>query len=355
MANAVLPSEEQAGVPYQVHHLANALVARKHDVTVFSFSPLPQGGLYNIHRYPRLPLLRKCDPFVFAYHLAMTNFATFDVLHVHGDNFLLWRAHPQVRTFHGSAADEARTATTLRHKAFFYVLTPLEQLSVRIADQNVGVSETTRQRFSTIHSVIPCGVDLNVFTPGPKTDQPTILFVGTAGGRKRGRLLAEVFARDVRSRMPTAELLMVSDANVPGDGVRNLGRVSDARLAELYRSSWLFCLPSSYEGFGVPYIEAMASGTAVLASPNSGAREVLGDGLYGMLANDEYLGSAITNLLADGTRRNQFVRAGLLRAHDYRWETCASSYEEVYWKAVHGGEIAPTVTNSGAHPISRRT
>ena len=47
------------------------------------------------------------------------------------------------------------------------------------------------------------------------------------------------------------------------------------RLIELYQQAWLFCLPSSYEGFGVPYIEAMSCGTPVVATPNAGAREVL--------------------------------------------------------------------------------
>ena len=46
-----------------------------------------------------------------------------------------------------------------------------------------------------------------------------------------------------------------------------LGQVSDAELVDLYRSSWLFCLPSSYEGFGIPYAEAMANGCPVVATP----------------------------------------------------------------------------------------
>jgi phosphatidylinositol alpha-mannosyltransferase len=334
MANALLPNDEKAGVPFQVHHLANELAARGHEVTVFSFSSRPVGALYSVCSYPRVPALRRFYPFLFAYQLATTNFSAFDVLHVHGDNYLLWNTHPQVRTFHGSAADEARAARTLRRKAFFHVTHLLERLSVKIADRNVGVSETTRQRFAALHSVVPCGVDTNSFTPGAKSANPTILFVGTTGGRKRGRFLAEVFGREVRSHIPNAELLMVSDGNICADGVQNLGRVSDSELAALYRSAWLFCLPSSYEGFGVPYIEAMASGTAVVASPNPGALEVLKDGEFGIVSSDESLGLTLRALLSDETQREEFVRRGLLRSADYRWGRIAAQYENVYRSAI---------------------
>jgi phosphatidylinositol alpha-mannosyltransferase len=138
----------------------------------------------------------------------------------------------------------------------------------------------------------------------------------------------------VRPRIPDAELLMVSDGDVDFDGVRNLGRVSDSELAQLYRSAWLFCLPSSYEGFGVPYIEAMASGTAVVASPNPGAREVLKDGEFGVLANDDAVGATLSALLVDEARRAALVRAGLVRSAQYRWESVAAQYEEIYRIAI---------------------
>lgn len=60
--------------------------------------------------------------------------------------------------------------------------------------------------------------------------------------------------------------MRAAQRGMPDDGVRVLGKVSLERLTEFYRRAWLFCLPSSYEGFGVPYIEAMASGTAVVAT-----------------------------------------------------------------------------------------
>jgi len=341
MSNVFLPTDENAGVAYQTHYLANALVDRGHDVTVFSFSAKPADGRYAIRTFAssafsKVPGLRKFAPFVFAWHLARTDFSSFDVVHAHGDNFLLWGAHPQVRTFHGSAYDEARNATTLRRKLFFYVLDALERIGARIADHNVGVSAVTKKRLGRVETIIPCGVDLEAFRPGAKSAHPTVLFVGTNGGRKRGRWLAEAFVRDVRSQIPDAELLMVSDGDLGLDGVRSLGRVTLERLTELYASAWVFCLPSTYEGFGVPYIEAMAAGTAVVASDNPGARDVLAAGTFGSLPDDAALGRTLRELLQNAQQRERFADGGRARAEQFAWSAIAGRYEAVY-AAVHHG------------------
>ncbi len=83
-------------------------------------------------------------------------------------------------------------------------------------------------------------------------------------GASGAPLLAEAFPRDVLPAVPDAELRMVTqDAPAdPGAGITVLGRLDDEELAREYRAAWVFCLPSSYEGFGIPYAEAMASGHA---------------------------------------------------------------------------------------------
>lgn len=336
MSNAFLPTDEQAGVAFQVHYLANALVRRGHDVTIFTYSPRPPDAAYRVHQFRPIPSLRKFYPFLLAWQLWRTDFSNFDVIHAHGDNFLLWSKHPQVRTFHGSANDEAKAAQTLRRKLFFKVVNVLEHIGARIADWNVGVSEATRSRLPRVRSIIPCGVDTAAFRPGKKSFHPTVLFVGTTMGRKRGRWLAELFVRDVQSQIPDAELIMVSDAAVDLNGVRSVGRVSLEQLIELYQSAWIFCLPSTYEGFGVPYIEAMAAGTAVVATKNPGAREVLLDGAFGELSADDALGSTLRNLLSDDARRSNFADAGVKRAASFRWDAVAAQYEAVYVEAQHG-------------------
>lgn len=130
---------------------------------------------------------------------------------------------------------------------------------------------------------------------------------------------------------------MVCEDAPPGlgvPGVEVLGRVTDDELADRYRRAWVFCLPSTYEGFGVPYIEALASGTPVVASPNPGAREVLGGGDYGLLVADDELGQELVALLANAERRADLSTRGITRARSYSWDVVAGRYEELYQAVI---------------------
>ena len=289
---------------------------------------------YRVHQYPALSRLCRLQSFVFAARLARTDFSGFDVLHTNGDNYLLRRSVPQLRTFYGSAKDEAGSAVRLRRRLYQMVIARLETAGARVADLNVGISEATRARIPAVTEIVPCGVDIGRFQPGPKTEQPTILFVGTTGGRKRGQFLVDAFQREVRPHFPQAQLWAVAEKPMEGDGVVNFGRVLLEELTRLYQQAWVFCLPSTYEGFGVPYIEAMASGTAVVASPNPGAREVLGGGAFGILAEDAEIGLRINALLADESQRSEYVEKGLGRAQDFAWDRIAERYEHLYAQLI---------------------
>ncbi len=332
MIHADLPNESNGGVPFQAHYLANKLVERGHDVTMFSFSPFYEDCLYKVHQYPTVIKTRWFQPFLFAYHLSRTNFAEFDVVHSHGDNYLMWGAHPQVRTFHGSAKDEAASAVNFKRRILQSIFFYLEIAGTWVADINIGVSEATKLRLSAISEIIPCGVDIERFKPLQKSEHPTILFVGTSGGRKRGSLLAEKFCEQVLPQFPNAELWAVSDIPLSGEGIRNFGRVPLDTLCDLFQKAWIFCLPSTYEGFGVPYIEAMASGTAVVASPNLGAKEVLAEGKYGLIAEDDQLGSSINQLIGNPDLLSHYIDQGLIRSLDFSWNCVAEKYEKIYEK-----------------------
>jgi glycosyltransferase involved in cell wall biosynthesis len=123
--------------------------------------------------------------------------------------------------------------------------------------------------------------------------------------------------------------MVCSDAPA-APGIEVLGRLSDAELVERYGRATVFCLPSSYEGFGVPYIEALAAGCPVVATPNPGAREVLGDGAFGRLVEPDQLGAALVDLLRDADARSHLAEVGRARALQFDWSAVVAAYERVY-------------------------
>ena len=106
-------------------------------------------------------------------------------------------------------------------------------------------------------------------------------------------------------------------------------------LADLYRRAWVFCLPSTYEGFGIPYIESMACGTPVVATPNAGARELLEDGKWGVLAHPSELGTTLLSLLNDQARRCSLAQLGLQRAEAFAQDRVVDAYEELFASMVN--------------------
>ena len=333
MISYYLPSGSKIGVGYQVHELANEFARRGHSVDVFSECPPVEGALYGHHHVHLSGSLRT---FRFATFLRRVDFSTYDVLHAHGDDYWLWRRRVprHIRTLHGSCFEEALRIRGVWEKLRMVLLGFSEVLASLVADETVAVSPATLRWTPWVHRVIPNGVDTGRFHPRPvpRSANPTVLFVGTWGGRKHGADLTRIFSTEVRAALPDAELLMVTrDApQDPGDGVRILGRLSDEDLAEAYTKAWAFCLPSSYEGFGIPYAEAMASGTPVVSTPNIGARYVTDNGRYGVLADLDALGSALVGVLSDPARIDALSRASLERSQEFSLTRVADAYEELY-------------------------
>ncbi|MFP4228438.1 MAG: glycosyltransferase family 4 protein [Salinivenus sp.] len=357
------PTRKVGGVEVVVHQLANHLVQAGHAVTVFSLTPQPDDALYeHEHLFPgwpsllSRPLLRL---FVLPALLNRVSFRDFDVVHFHGDDwFYLRRSVPSVRTVHGSALEEARSAESWKRTLMQHLLYPLEHLSVRLATVGLAIGPKTATLYpSTV--LANNGVDLERFQPGPKTPAPSILFVGTWTGRKRGRVLFDIFRREVLPSVPNATLVMVSDhvsdACADHPSVEYWARPSDAELAALYRQAWVFAFPSTYEGFGLPYIEAMASGTAVLSSPNDGARHVLADGTYGEIVEDADFGTALIDLLRSSDRRKALETGGLERAQTFAWPAVVSAHEAHYAAALTGEPVASPSSPSpdGSHEAAR--
>jgi phosphatidylinositol alpha-mannosyltransferase len=329
MISLYLPSESKMGAGYQAHAMANAFVERGWEVTMHSPCICPVDALYE---HVLVPVGTSLRTFRFAWELRRYDWSRFDVVHAHGDDYFLWGSEPvHVRTMHGSCLAEALHIRRTKEKLRMVLLGLSEIVAAAAAHRTVGVSENTRRSYPWIPQVIPNGVSFEKFHPAlAKESAPTILFVGTYKNRKRGSLLMRAFEQRVRVALPEARLWMVCSDAPPAPGVTVCGRVDEARLAELYRQAWVFCLPSSYEGFGVPYIEAMASGTAVVATPNPGANEVLAEGRFGRLVEPEALGDALVELLQDRAERERFELLGLERAQEYCWDRVTEQYEKVY-------------------------
>ena len=114
------------------------------------------------------------------------------------------------------------------------------------------------------------------------------------------------------------------------DGVTALGRLDDEALADEYRRAWVFCLPSSYEGFGIPYAEAMAAGLPVVATPNVGARYVTDEGRAGVLAELDELAAPLIELLTDERSRTAQGERSRARAAEFDLTRVADRYEQLY-------------------------
>ena len=170
-----------------------------------------------------------------------------------------------------------------------------------------------------------------------------LLFVGTLEPRKDLPTLLRAFA----SLGPAAQDVCLAVAGRPGwlyeqvydlaesprlgDRVRFLGGVPAADLPALYSGARLFVLPSLYEGFGMPVLEAMACGAPVVCANTSSLPEIAGDAALLFPPGDEVaLAQAMTAVLLDGDLRRQLAERGFARAARFSWETTARQTLAVY-------------------------
>jgi glycosyltransferase involved in cell wall biosynthesis len=333
------PGEKPGGVTATVHRLANTLVCRGHDVAFYAYAERPADARYELRQLAtpdeapgRLGRFTSVPA-----RLNRVNFSDAEVLHLHGDDwFFLRRRLPTVRTFYGAALQEGIHAARQRRwarAALQGLLTPLEALSSGLATSAYGIAPGG-PRVHLNDGYLPCGVDVHDVPARNPSAHPSILFVGTWLGRKRGKLLYDAFKETVLQAYPSAELWMVSDWAPQELSVRWFPAPSDAELASLRSRAWAFCLPSSYEGFGIPYIEAMAAGLPAVATPNVGANFVSDGGRAMAVVDPERLGSELRSLLGDATRREALATAGLARAGTFSWERVADAHEAAYARAI---------------------
>lgn len=343
--------EKRGGIERAAHTLADGLARRGHEVVVFTHDPKPEGAAYDVRVLPwrhfvETWLGRRLTMGYLGNILAvLPDYRDFDAIVTHGDSLLTpLKRRPVLRVLHGSALGEARSATSVARRALQLGVYVQELLTAMLQDGVVAVSDNAKRANPFVGYVIPHGVDDRIFTPSfeSRSHEPSVLFVGTMQGRKRGQFLLDGFLEEVRRAHPDASLTIVGAVGPSVSGVTYCTGVTDGELAALYRRSWVFASPSSYEGFGLPYLEAMACGTPVVASANPGSCEVLGNGAFGLLPADADFASAVSALLADPVKRAALSERGLRRAHEHSLSAMLDRYEEVLFvlTQVHAKSVA---------------
>jgi glycosyltransferase involved in cell wall biosynthesis len=327
-----LPSDKPSGVSVQVHRLAQQLVKNGHNVTCFSFSPAPDDALYNVVQLEwkvRSLLFRKLFP---AIAFSKIPVGSFDIVHYHGDDYLCGGNDKRIRTFYGSALNEALHATAVSrflYQALFYLF---EWVSCTGKGRLVGISNATKKSLPCIKSVIYCSVPLDryTFNERSKTTYPSLLFLGDLDSRKRGRLLLDVFEKEILPKFPDCILTIIGPQPCSGKNVCYIANCSEQELIQQYQKSWVYCMTSSYEGFGVPVIEASACGCAVVATVNKGISEIINNRMNGMVCTPETLGATVNDVIGSSELRSSLVRNGLTSVQAFATKKIAGEYEEMY-------------------------
>lgn len=187
-------------------------------------------------------------------------------------------------------------------------------------------------------------------TPAVDPARRVVMYVGRLDPYKNVVTLVRAFAEVRRKTREPLMLLIVGpgDERYPesADIARDLGIADDVAfvnspsnemLAEAYRSASVLVCPSSYEGFGLPIVEAMASGTPVVCCDGGAQREVAGDAAVVVAPGDQVaLADAIETVLADGGLRRRLVERGLARAANFSWDKAAGQTLAIFESVLSG-------------------
>lgn len=284
-----------------------------------------------------------------------------DVFHVPHFNIPFFHGERLVVTVHDLLYLHDRTASRSRWGRP-YVNALLKRVA-RTARAVIAVSEFTKKdllknfpsldpnRVFVIHEAAS-----EFFKPVPKPEAeahlrrrfalegPFVLFVGTLKPHKNLKTLAEAM-RSARSRGVREKLVVVGRADpkapeaaesLSGDeGACFLGEVADEDLRMLYGAATVFVLPSLWEGFGIPVLEAMACGAPVISSNAASLPEAAGDAaeLFSPLGTDA-LERLLVAVLSDPSRRAAMSQKSLTQAARFSWERTAERTLAVYREAL---------------------
>ena len=338
------------GISENVHHTATELVARGHRVTIISAAPPYNGSELAVPN--GIPTRRvgrsiKIHGNGAAVHVAVGGHLwrdlrdvlreeRFDLLQLHSPLFFtlpplatLATAAPRIGTFH------SYFESSLIYSAFRRVLQKqfLDRLN-GVTVVSPSVMRALSRYFELDARVIPNGVDTSMFNPHVPplarftSDKQTVLFLGRFDPRNGLPFMLRAFA-EVRKRLRDVRLVVVGTGaresmykrmvpeelsdDVHFEGPALLNRPS------YYATADVFCSPISNASFGLTLLEAMATGTPIVATDNVGYRDLLA--AEGLLVPHDVgaLADAIVQTLSDDRLRVSMREAGLRKAAQYSW------------------------------------
>ena len=338
------------GISENVHHTATELVARGHRVTIITAAPTANG--FQMAMPNGIPVTRIGRSAKIYGNGAIAHFAIgphvwrdlrgaleaerFDLLQVHSPLFftlpplatLLGRC-PRIGTFH------SYFEPTLIYRALKGVLQ--KQFLSRLDGVTVvspSVLRALSRYFEMDARVIPNGVDTRMFNPrvarlarfGP--EKRTLLFLGRFDPRNGLPFMLRAFT-EVRKRIRDVRLVVVGTGPLESvytrmvpDDIRDDVHFEGPALLNrpsFYATADLFCSPISNASFGITLLEAMATGTPIVATDNVGYRDLLGP--EGLLVPYDVpaFADAIVQMLSDDRLLLAMREAGLRKAEQYSW------------------------------------
>jgi phosphatidylinositol alpha-mannosyltransferase len=340
------------GVQLQVLDLARAIRALGHDVTVMGPADdfVTEQGVVVLGRSVSVTANGSVAPVGLGPRCLATTarqirLGSFDLVHVHeplvpgpGLVALLVANSPVVGTFHRSGKSLAYSLgrPLLRRVA--------SRLRARFA-VSPDAAATAREVTGGDYSIVPNGIVIERYSavpPWPK-DGPTIVFVGRHEPRKGLDVLLQAYAR----LRPPARLWVLGTGPETAtlrrryedlSSVEWVGTVGEAEKAARLRAADVVCVPSLYgESFGVVLLEAMAAGTALVATDLPAYRRVVSDGKDALLVppgDPEALARALDRLIRDHHLAEQLISGAKETVAQYSMDRVAAAYMEHYAKVL---------------------
>jgi glycosyltransferase involved in cell wall biosynthesis len=239
----------------------------------------------------------------------------------------------------------------------YYQMPPAVRAADRIVTDSQTIADAVINEFCVNPdklAVVPLATTLANKTPDLEAlhelgiSRPYVLFVGTHEPRKNLMRLITAYSRVGASLRDNNLLVIVGGKGWGGtnprqiaadlgleNNVRVVGFVSDATLAALYVKALCLVLPSIYEGFGLPLVEAMSYGIPILTSNNSAMPEVAGDAALLIDPLDvDSIKLGLTHIMIDENMRNRLATNARKNSERFNWNTSAEKLVDIFKDSV---------------------